>query len=155
MTPIGKHLCCVVGNGIVLFPSFARPFEDHSERAPLLIDLGGAPVSLAACGSRLVIIHPTAFYVVDGAQFDGDEPPAQVSAVKVTRSGVIASQGYGHRVNNKEKGATAKVTVTTESMYEVLKIDHSWWDEETDNKKPAKGEKKPVDHCECALRLSR
>lgn len=148
VTAIGKHLFGIVGNGLVVFPDYVGPFEGRTKRAPLLMDLGGASISFATCGNRLVIIAPTAFYTVEVAQFDGIEPPAQVAAAKLTRFGVIASRGYGHRANNEEKGATAKVAVTTEAVYEVLKIDHSWWDEKEDSKKPTDLNKKPVDYCE-------
>lgn len=148
MTSIGKNLYCVVGHALVIFPDYTRPFDGGSKRAPLLMDLGGNPLSFAADNSHLVIIAPSLLYLVDLTQFNGDEPPAKLSAVKVTRSGIVASRGFGHRENNEDKGATARVTVADGAIYEVLKIDHSWWDETDDTKQPSKTEKKPVDHCE-------
>lgn len=145
---VGKHLFCVVGGAeLVVFPDFAGPFDGRARRAHLVIDLEGAPLNYITVGNRLLINTATAFYLVDVAQFDGREPPARLSAVKLTRSRIIASQGQGDRAFNNEKGATASVRVTTDAIYEVLKIDHSWWDEK-DDKNTSQAAKKPVDHCE-------
>lgn len=151
VTAIGKHLFCTVGNGLVIFPDFARAFNGRAQRPPLVVDLNGAPISFAHCDHHVVLCTPSAFYILDASQFDDATSPAHLEAVRIDRCGVLASTGYGHRTNNDEKGATARVTVTPGSIYEVLKIDRIWWVEK--EKWDGVRDETPVDHCECHLRL--
>lgn len=147
VTPLGKHLFCTVGNGVVVFPDFEGPFVGRSKRAPLIVDLGGLSISIKACNDRLVLVTSAAFYIIDTAQFDGGAPPATLEAVTITRYGVIKGWAYGHRTNSKAKGATSQVTVTPRAIYETLKINPEWWDEKGEKMKERKEEKMPIKNC--------
>lgn len=144
----GKHLFCEVGAGLVVFPDYAAPFAGRPKIAPLIIELEHTGVSFEICDHHLVFLTLGAFYVLDISQFDDPKPPSQLKAVKISRYGVIASRRYGHRVNDTDKGATACVTVTAGAIYETLKIDHHWWAQGEEGKKPSEGEPLPVEHCE-------
>lgn len=155
VTPAGKHLFCIVGDGLIVFRDFAGPFAGRPKLPPFFVDMGGAALKFKACGDRLVLHEPSAFYIIDSTQFDNAALPDQLVAVKITRFGVIDSGPYGHRTDSKEKGATAQVVVSPGAIREVLKIDHSWWKEDDEKvKQPASNKCEQIDHCKCSVAIS-
>lgn len=128
-------------------PDFAATLAGRPKRAKMFVHLNSAPLNFETSGHRLILYDPAAFYIIDTTQFDDATPPAQLRAVKITRFGIIDSMRYGHRKNDKDRGATAMVTASPGAIHEILKIDHSWWDEKKGNERLKEGEDKPVDRC--------
>lgn len=146
----GKHLFCEVGAGLVVFPDYAGPMAGRPKIAPIIIELEHSAVSFEICNHHLVFLTLGAFYILDISQFNDPKPPPQLKATMISRFGVIASQGYGRRADDADRGATASVTVTAGAIYETLKIDHQWWVDEDGGNKSSASEPLPVEHCEFA-----
>lgn len=137
VTPVGKHLLCACGQGIIIIPDFAGPLENREERAPILVDLNGATFQdYATCQDHLIVYGLTAFYIIDTAQFDNAEPPAELRATVVSRFEVVL-----------ERGVFIRVTVSPGAIHEVLHVDHSQWDENGDGVEKESPNEEQIDHC--------
>lgn len=134
-------------NSLVVIPDFAATLAGRPKRAKMFVRLNSAPLHFETSGHRLILHDPAAFYIIDTTQFDDATPPAELRAVRINRFGIIDSMGYGHRSDDKERGATAMVTASPGAIHEVLKIDHSWWDEKKDNERLKEAQKRPIDYC--------